>query len=98
MATKLAMLVLLAAASAAKGDLRPPVGSYGFDWGDPDGHCAKLDAKAIARFKRCHVEENAFGLPRRALACRVDANVEYIVYPTAAQCQEGLETMQANGD
>ena len=92
------MLLLLAAAAGAKGDARPPAGSHGFNWLEPGSPCVKLEAKDIARFESCNLSENAFGIDLPSHACRVDAKVEYIVYATAAQCEEAHETMQANGD
>jgi len=38
----------------------------------------------------------AFGIDVSSKACRVSKKVELIVYETRMQCQEGLETMQAN--
>ena len=95
---KSAILVLLAAAAAAKGDSLPPPGSYGFNWLDPDSPCIRLEAGDIARFNKCTASDNAFGLDLASHACRVDERVEFIVYATAAQCQEAWETMRAHGD
>ena len=46
--------------------------------------------------RQCAASDNAFGIDLPSKSCRVDENVELIVYDTAEQCQQGLETMQAN--
>jgi hypothetical protein len=90
-------LLMLAAAGATASDARPKPGSYGFDWLHPESaECREMTAKDIAAMKACVDSANAFGLDIPSKACRVDEEVELIVYDTAAQCQEGLETMQAN--
>ena len=90
-------LLLSASAATAAGHL-PPAGSYGFNWLDPKSQCRKLTDKDLAKVSKCTVTANAFGLDLESHACRVSAHVELIVYETAAQCQQALETMQANGD
>jgi len=91
-------MLLLAASSAGAVDRPPSAGGYGFNWLAPEtASCKKLEAKDLAKAK-CTVSSNAFGLDIEAHACKVSDRVELIVYKTAAQCQQGLETMQANGD
>jgi hypothetical protein len=75
----------------------PSPGSYGFNWLDPESSCKQLGEPELAKLSTCTASENAFGLELESLACRVDEHVELIVYKTAAQCQQALETMQANG-
>jgi hypothetical protein len=90
---------LLAAASTPAADALPKAGSFGFNWLDPaTSACKEVTAKEIATFKECTVSDNAFGLELRSHACKVDERTEIIVYANAEQCQQGLETMQANGD
>ena len=90
-------LVLLAAAGSSASDSRPAPGNYGFNWLDPENAaCRELTAKDIAAMKECSASDNAFGIDLPSKACRVDENVELIVYDTAGHCQQGLETMQAN--
>jgi hypothetical protein len=98
MVTKIALSLVLAAAAGAKSsDSMPKPGSYGFDWLSPESaECRELTDKDIAGMKECTDSANAFGLDVPSKACRVDDKVELIVYETAAQCQEGLETMRAN--
>jgi hypothetical protein len=91
-------LLLLAASGAAAAERLPPAGSYGFNWLDPNSECRKLTDEDLAKVSKCTVTANAFGLDLESHACRVSADVELIVYETAAQCQQALETMQANGD
>jgi hypothetical protein len=89
--------VLLAASTASAADHLPPPGSYGFNWLDANCHCAKLTDKDLAQAKDCTRSNNAFGLRLDSLVCKINARTELMVYKTQAQCQEALETMQANG-
>jgi len=91
-------LLLLSASGATAAERLPPVGSYGFNWLDPNSQCKKLTAEDLAKVSKCTVTANAFGLDLESHSCRVSAHVELLVYKTAAQCQQALETMQANGD
>ncbi|MFT3806641.1 hypothetical protein [Arenimonas sp.] len=90
-------LMLLAASTVAAGDSRPKAGSYGFNWLDPDSPCKKLTDKDLKKAPKCTVSNNAFGIELKSHQCKVDERVEWVVYETAAQCQEAHETMQANG-
>ena len=99
MVSNLAIAVLaLATSGVAAAERMPKPGSYGFNWLDPThATCRKLGEKDLAKAK-CTASANAFGLEVESHACKISARVELIVYKTAAQCQQGLETMQANGD
>jgi len=88
--------IFLAASSGAAADRVPQLGSYGFNWFDSNSHCRKLTAEELSHL-RCTISANAFGLQFESYTCNVDARTELVVYATAAQCQEALETMQANG-
>ena len=97
MVMKIAIASLLLA-GAAGGAPVPKAGNYAFNWLKPDDTCKALTAKDAAKLTKCEASDNAFGLQSKSLMCKVDAKTELVVYETAAQCQEGLETMQANGD
>lgn len=88
--------ILLAAASVTAADRMPQAGSYGFNWLDPQSRCRKMTAEDLSRFSGCTITANAFGLELESYTCKVDARTELVVYATATQCQEALETMQAN--
>jgi len=93
-----ALSTLLAAGLVTASDSTlPPAGSYGFNWLDPASQCREISAADIAKFKHCEASTNAFGLDLPSRACKVDADTEFMVYATAADCQQALETMQANG-
>jgi hypothetical protein len=100
MLARLAIAVLmLAAPSAPATSTTPKAGSHAFNWLDPQhAQCKELSAKDVAKFSKCEASDNAFGLESKSLMCKVDAKHEWVVYDTAALCQEALETMQANGD
>ena len=90
-------MILLAASGAASADPMPKPGSYGFNWLNAESHCKKLTEKDLSQVKTCTESSNAFGLQLHSYSCKVNAQTELMVYATAAQCQEALETMQANG-
>jgi len=98
LALSLACLLPFAAlASDGAGKGMPKPGSYGFNWLAPEtAECRKLTEKDIKAMKSCADSANAFGIDVPSKACRVSKKVELIVYETRMQCQEGLETMQAN--
>ena len=100
-------VALLAAAAAAasasasddkaSADSGPKPGSHAFNWLDPErATCRELTDQDIATFKECKASANAFGLDIPSQACRVDENTELMVYDTAEQCHEAIETMHAN--
>ena len=91
------LYTLFAAAGVAAADSVPTPGSFGFNWLETSSRCKQLTAKDLATFSTCTVSSNAFGLPLNSLVCKVNSHIEYMVYKTAAQCQEALETMQSNG-
>jgi hypothetical protein len=92
----LSMIVLVASGVAAA-DGMPPPGSYGFNWLEPEGECREITEADLAKVTSCEASDNAFGLSLDSHMCKVDDHTEWMVYATAAQCQEALETMQANG-
>jgi|SRR5436190_1572565 len=97
-AKSMLLLVLVSAAGATAADSRPPAGSYGFDWLDPEGaRCREITGEDLAKFKTCEASANGFGLDLESRRCTVDEDSEFMVYATRAQCQQALETMQANG-
>ena len=97
MISNLSLLVLIGATGAMAGSHAPPAGGFGFNWLTADSHCKKLSAHDLAKASQCTVSKNAFGLPSESQLCKVDSHVEYMVYKTQAQCQQAVETMQANG-
>ncbi|NSL55797.1 hypothetical protein [Uliginosibacterium aquaticum] len=91
--------LLLMGAQVAAAEALPSPGQYGFDWLKPETtRCVAIKPALIARFKHCSPADvsNAFGLDFPGRACRVSPQSEYMVYATRKQCQEALETMQAN--
>ena len=86
---------LLAGAVATSAPAPPPAG-VGFNWLDDGSHCRVLTSRELAR-ARCQASDNAFGLALPSRACRVSDRVEWMVYRTAAECRQALETMRANG-
>jgi hypothetical protein len=92
------LFLLLTFSAVAAADTVPPPGSYAFNWLDPEGaECSALTEADLAKVTSCEASDNAFGLSLESHACKVDENTELMVYATADQCQEALETMQANG-
>ena len=94
-----ALALLLAAATATPAPVPlPEPGIFAFNWLDPHSQCRKLAAKDLRTIKSCERSDYAFDAKSKSLMCKVNAKVELMVYDTAAQCQEGLEAMLANGD
>ena len=89
-------LAFLLAGAAATSAPPAPTAGVGFNWLDDGRHCRVLTSRELTR-ARCEVSDNAFGLALPSRACRVSDRVEWMVYRTAAECREALETMQANG-
>lgn len=90
--------MLLAVATVPAAAPMPAPGSHGFDWLDPEGaQCREITAADIATFTACEASDNGFGLALASHRCTVDEGSEYMVYATAAECEQALETMQANG-
>ena len=79
-------------------EVRPPAGSYGFNWLEPASPCRELGAEDLASASHCEATANAFGIELQSHTCKVSATVEWVVYDTAEHCQQAWETMQANGD
>ena len=100
MIVKLAFpLLLLASAGIGAADSsKPKPGSYGFNWLDAKSTCRQFSAKDLEKVSKCSVSPNAFGLDVKSHQCKVSAKVEWVIYETKAQCQEALETSEANGD
>ncbi|HEY2345851.1 MAG TPA: hypothetical protein VGH80_08200 [Xanthomonadaceae bacterium] len=96
----LAGLILAAACAHAAGDVKPPVGSYGFDSLKPETtKCAKLDAAAIARLSGCtFAKNNNFGDDREGWACHVGKRTGFMAYRTLSDCKAEIELERANGD
>lgn len=90
-----AIAFTLSTGFAAPANLPTP-DSYGFNWLQPNSQCKKISAKEMEKFKTCHVETHTFGLNISAYQCNTSTKKELIIYKTAAQCQQALETMQAN--
>ena len=90
-------VILLAISAVTAADRMPEPGSYGFNWLDTESHCKKLTVKDLAPVKSCTISTNAFGLQLNSHVCKINSRTELMVYKTAAECNEALETMQANG-
>lgn len=91
------LLLALAASPAARAD-KPAVGSYGFDWLDPElAMCEPITGDMIAGFTECaYGEEYSFELSIPAYACKVNEQSEYIVLPDLIRCMDALDNMKAN--
>lgn len=77
----------------------PVVGGYGFDWLKPQtAKCRRITQQDKDHFKTCEflAKGNAFGLPLAHHTCKSSAKSEHFIYETRRQCQEAIETMQAN--
>jgi hypothetical protein len=93
----IAALLFASAAYAEKQNL-PPLGSYGFDWLNPDkAQCQKITPHLINKFLSCEYKNpGGFGLGNPSHKCRISNKSEYIVFSDKAKCMDELETMKAN--
>lgn len=70
----------------------------GFNWLDPESaRCARIGAADGKRIKMCEFRQSgAFGLPYAYYSCATGDGAQYLVFGSTSECQEALETMQAN--
>ncbi len=96
----LALLLLSLPSAQAANEVKPPVGSYGFDSLKPaTTRCARLDAAQIAKLSKCtFAKNNSFGDDREGWACHVGKRTGFMAYPTQSDCKVELELERANGD
>jgi hypothetical protein len=95
-----AMLLLALPCTQAANEVKPPVGSFGFDSLKPaTTRCTKLDAKQIVKLSQCSfAKNNSFGDDREGWACHIGKRTGFMAYQTRADCQTELELERANGD
>ena len=97
-ATTLLLLALLSALPAQAADPFELLGSHGFNWSRPKARCAKLTEADVKTFKRCEFRSTGeFGLPLAHYVCPRAQGGEVLSFRNADECQQALETMQANG-
>lgn len=75
----------------------PAVGGFGFDWLAPDSaQCKRISTADAKVFAGCIFHKSgAFGLPYAYHTCAF-AGAEMLIFKSEDECQEALETMQAN--
>lgn len=96
---KTLFLTLFIPAAFAENNDYPPAGSYGFDWLDPlSAQCRQITGADIRSFKSCYFEKEggSFGLEYPYYSCRVNDEIEFVVYLSESACIEAKETMDAN--
>lgn len=96
----LCLIVLLTGVSQGAGSedaTFPVVGGYGFNWLEPaTAQCALIKQTDVQRFTACTYEgSGAFGLSLRFHTCAAP-DAEFLIFSSPSECQEALETMQAN--
>ena len=71
---------------------------FGFDWLAPDSaRCARVATTDSRQLVACTFHDSgAFGLSLAYFACPIKKGSELLVFKSSAECQEALETMQAN--
>lgn len=91
-------LACLLANSAMAAPAVPAVNSYAFDWLDPEHtRCKKLTEPEVSKMAgKCNTKSNGFGEHKPTHQCRLSSRKEIFVYATQRECQNELETMQAN--
>ena len=96
-ATVLAIACLGTAARSAEPAFRVHDG-FGFDWLAPDSaRCTRVATKDTKAFQTCAFHDSgAFGLSLAYFSCPIRKGSELLVFKSSSECQEALETMQAN--
>ena len=92
-------LLTLACAPVQPADTRFPIlDSVGFDWLHPEtARCERITASRAENFEQCDFHETgAFGVPLAHHVCKASKGREFLLFASDADCQEALETMQAN--
>lgn len=92
------IFALIVAAQCYGAPSAPVVGSFGFDWLQPNtARCAAVTEKTLKALPPCEYNpDGTFGLRDPAFQCRRNKRSEYLVYESNAACLRNLETMKAN--
>lgn len=97
--SKLAFLTFLFSGDAVANDERfSVVGGDGFDWLHPNSaRCIKITQPLSKKFRPCEYRQVAgFDGQTASYSCKVNEQVEYLVFKDSKVCQQQLEVMQAN--
>lgn len=87
----------LAAALPAAGQstIRP---GWGFNWRLKDrATCRPIDTSVLPICSQCRELPNAYRSGIDAQACFMVPRFEYVIFPSEADCQKGLELMRRGG-
>jgi hypothetical protein len=87
------------ACQGALADTSKNTQEYGFDWHKPQSaKCREITQQIVKNFKSCEPKKSrgAFGLDMPYRICATTANGEYLIYENKKNCQQALETMEAN--
>jgi hypothetical protein len=96
--TTLLLALLSTPMMAPAADSFELLGSHGFNWSKPKARCARITETDVKGFKRCEFKSTgAFGLPLAHHVCPRTQGGEVLAFRNADECQQALETMQANG-
>ena len=77
---------------SAQTTIRP---GWGFNWRLRDrASCRLIDASVLPSCSRCRETPNAYQGGIDGQACYLVPNFEYVIFPTEADCQRGLELMK----
>jgi len=81
--------------AAAQSTLRP---GWGFNWRLKDrAICRPIDTTVLPSCSRCRELPNAYQGGSDAQACYLVPKFEYIIFPSEADCQKGLELLKRGG-
>lgn len=83
------------APAAAQSTLRP---GWGFNWRLKErASCRAIDTTVLPICSQCRELPNAYKSGSNAQACYLVPKFEYIIFPTEADCQKGLELLKQGG-
>ncbi len=71
---------------------------WGFDWRHPDrASCREITSAVLPSCSRCREVPNAYGSGIDAQSCYLVPKFEYMIFPTAAGCETGLQQFKLKG-
>ena len=86
---------------AAQAEAQPPSRlrpGWGFDWRHPDrASCREITPAVLPYCSRCREVPDAYGSGIDAQSCYLVPKFEYMIFPTAAGCEAGLQLFKAKG-
>lgn len=82
--------------AAAQSTIRP---GWGFNWRLKErASCRLIDTSVLPSCSQCRELEDAYKSGVHAQACFLVPKFEYVIFPSEADCQKGLELLMKQGN